>query len=605
MVDRTSHTLELQSNPLPSPTDYNRIRRLGFRMGSSMWRSEDWRAMVGPGIVATYKCKGVAGCLYSSSNLYKGPEEQSCTSQGRQHNSHVLHQSHGRNTLTNLAEHCKTTVGMESGKEPCPLGRAPPGQIEHNSRSGVQVEERFLRVDVGSSGFQDGDGSSRSMSGRPFCIKAIQATQHVHELETGPRCSGSGRPVAVMEPDKGVCIPTILPDREMLGKGEAREGQGASADSSNLAHTSMVSHATSSMHSQPSQATRREEPAEESLGGTTPADGERRSTTSRMVCIRNSLKNRGISEEATTIILASWRKSTEAAYSCIWKKWEGWCIQQDLNPLCAPLSAILNFLAEGFSQGKKYRTLSSYRSAISMTHCPIDGVVVGKHPLVSRLLRGIFNSRPPQPKYLSTWDVDAVLSYLRNQGCNSALSLKQLTLKLAMLLALANASRSSEIHALSTEHMVRSTHGVKFQLHELTKTARPGKPNSELHFSYFLEDPSLCPVVTLEKYIEVTRDLRAAPNRQQLFLSYVRPHDPVTTCTIARWLKATLKDAGVGQQFKAHSVQGAAVSAAHLRGMSVADIMKMANWSSDHMFKKHYFRQVTAGDNPSLFHVLH
>jgi len=36
--------------------------------------------------------------------------------------------------------------------------------------------------------------------------------------------------------------------------------------------------------------------------------------------------------------------------------------------------------------------------------------------------------------------VNTVLEYVRSQGCNLALTLRQLTLKLAMLLALANAS---------------------------------------------------------------------------------------------------------------------------------------------------------------------
>lgn len=269
------------------------------------------------------------------------------------------------------------------------------------------------------------------------------------------------------------------------------------------------------------------------------------------------------------------------------------------------MSAILNFLSEEFQQGKKYRTLNSYRSAISMTHSPIDGVVVGKHPLVTRLLRGIFNSRPPQPRYIATWDVNTVLEYVRSQGCNLALTLRQLTLKLAMLLALANASRSSEIHALSTQHMVRSTGGVKFLLNKLTKTDRPGKPTSELCYSRFLDDPLICPVETLERYLEATKVIRVVPSKQQLFLSFVKPHNPVSTSTIARWLKTVLAEAGIERQFKAHSVRGAAVSAAFMKGMSVSDIMKMANWSSDHMFKKHYFRQVATSDSPNLFQVLH
>ena len=45
--------------------------------------------------------------------------------------------------------------------------------------------------------------------------------------------------------------------------------------------------------------------------------------------------------------------------------------------ICAPLSAVLDFLASQYAEGKQYRMINSYHSAISMTHAPVDGVVVG------------------------------------------------------------------------------------------------------------------------------------------------------------------------------------------------------------------------------------
>lgn len=59
--------------------------------------------------------------------------------------------------------------------------------------------------------------------------------------------------------------------------------------------------------------------------------------------------------------------------------------------LCTYQFNSLDILAAQIVEGKQYRTLNSYLSATSMTHLPIDGVVVGKHPFVSRLMKGIFN----------------------------------------------------------------------------------------------------------------------------------------------------------------------------------------------------------------------
>jgi hypothetical protein len=63
-------------------------------------------------------------------------------------------------------------------------------------------------------------------------------------------------------------------------------------------------------------------------------------------------------------------------------------------------------------------------------------------------MKGILKKKPPSVKYNSTWDVDVVLSYLRNQG-NTSLSVGALVAKLATLLALATLLRASDSAAIS------------------------------------------------------------------------------------------------------------------------------------------------------------
>ena len=62
--------------------------------------------------------------------------------------------------------------------------------------------------------------------------------------------------------------------------------------------------------------------------------------------------------------------------------------------------------------------------------------IEGSHPIVSRFMKGIFHLRMATPKYLVTWDVSVVLGYLKTFSPKNSLSLKQSTLKLAMLMAL-------------------------------------------------------------------------------------------------------------------------------------------------------------------------
>ena len=83
-----------------------------------------------------------------------------------------------------------------------------------------------------------------------------------------------------------------------------------------------------------------------------------------------------------------------------------------------------------------------------MTHDQVEEIPMGQHPLVSRLLKGIYNSRPPQPRYITTWDVDIAVRFLQGLGDNEALPLKLVSQKLVLLMALVEASRVSELQAL-------------------------------------------------------------------------------------------------------------------------------------------------------------
>ena len=78
-------------------------------------------------------------------------------------------------------------------------------------------------------------------------------------------------------------------------------------------------------------------------------------------------------------------------------------------------------------------------------------------------------------------------------------------------------------------------------------------------------------------------------------------YHPVTSATIARWLKQVLREAGVSDEFSAHSTRATAVSIAFDKGVSVSDIMKTADWSSESVFKKFYYKPSLSSVNSNRF----
>ena len=229
-------------------------------------------------------------------------------------------------------------------------------------------------------------------------------------------------------------------------------------------------------------------------------------------------------------------------------------------------------------EGYQYRSLNAYRSAISSVHERVDGFTVGQHPLVTRLMKGVFNDRPPLPRYTCTWNVQTVLTCISSWGSNDSLSLKQLSWKTTMLLALTRPSRSADLSQLSLSGKQYRPNGVTFKPSGLAKQSRQGKPLTEFFFPSFPHDPGLCPMETLKSY-----ETRTAPNRgteEKLFLALIKPYKALTSSTIARWLKSLLEAAGINTSvFSAHSVRGASSSAAANLGITTNEILKAADWS--------------------------
>ena len=89
----------------------------------------------------------------------------------------------------------------------------------------------------------------------------------------------------------------------------------------------------------------------------------------------------------------------------------------------------MNFLSRSFQEGLEYSTLNGYRAALSAYHPEVDGHKIGQHPMVKQFMSGAFNERPPQPRYVETWDVNMVLEHIQNMKDNGNLTDKELSMK--------------------------------------------------------------------------------------------------------------------------------------------------------------------------------
>jgi len=125
-----------------------------------------------------------------------------------------------------------------------------------------------------------------------------------------------------------------------------------------------------------------------------------------------------------------------------------------------------------FESGLSASTLKFIRSSLSFFLCESHKEIL-ECSLVSRLLKSFEKTRPTVPRYAVTWDVNKVLSFLQTWFPHRGLSLKQLTLKTCMLIALSGSDRAQTIQSIRVDRCVCTARGVEFPIFSRLKTSRP------------------------------------------------------------------------------------------------------------------------------------
>lgn len=78
----------------------------------------------------------------------------------------------------------------------------------------------------------------------------------------------------------------------------------------------------------------------------------------------------------------------------------------------------------------------------------------------------------------------------------------------------------------------------------------------------------------------------------KLLISFLKPHSAVTEKTILRWIKTSLKEAGICTDiFQGHSLCSSTLSKAKLNGANITQILNAGRWSNKHTFAKFYDRE--------------
>ena len=340
----------------------------------------------------------------------------------------------------------------------------------------------------------------------------------------------------------------------------------------------------------------------------------------------SAIKEQGFSEAVAARIEAPQRGSTRTVYEAKWTIFTKWCLSNQVDFRAPPLKAIADFLLHLF-QDKKLQpgTIDGYRSAIA-DKLGNSTINFSKDENLTRLLDRFHRDRPKGRRGIPSWNLSLVLHQLTKAPFEplKEASLKHLTFKTVLLLALGSGKRRSEIHAWLHKNIRHHSDWSKVSLYPspsfLSKNqlAKEGPdsvapvviPALAPSLDKSLKgDRSLCPVRALRYYLDRTSDLRQ--NKELVFVSFKKGFDKdISPVTISSWIKQTVilcyelsdQEALSLHQVKAHDVRPFAASKAFQSGISLEQILSACHWKSHNTFPQFYLKDVAWADS-ELFHL--
>ena len=303
------------------------------------------------------------------------------------------------------------------GKEHSLNSSASPRGVKPHSRCGVSDISGSVRLEAEPIHLSEDKSPLRSNRHRSICLQANNTVCSLFQLAARSLCTGNRCISSRLVSNQGLCKPSMGTHWQGIVSGPNPKSLSRPC-SSNMEIPTLVPCVAGDVNRL-------------SPSNSNPSTGDDQSTPitsstppGHMAYLRQRYSGFNLSEEAIAIMLKSWQCKTNRSYDSLFRSW---CSKQGSNPVSGPINDFINFLASLFKEGYQYNSIDAYRSAISSVHEQVDGVDVGKHPLVMRALKGMFHDRPPLPRYTSTWNVDLVLNRLLSWGPNNSLSLKKIT----------------------------------------------------------------------------------------------------------------------------------------------------------------------------------
>ena len=323
--------------------------------------------------------------------------------------------------------------------------------------------------------------------------------------------------------------------------------------------------------------------------------------------MRLGLLASGHSEDSVWLTLKAHKFSTTNQYQGIWSKFMAFISMRGLTEVDISVGVVCDFLSyQAITCGRKYRTISGYRSALR--HPLLFAFHVDINCVASDLfLRGVFHHIPPsRAKAMPRWSLNSLLEFLKGplfEPLESA-SFLRLTQKTLCLLLLASGRRIGDIANLSRTSLPGASRGSLSLLwvsgyvpkrHTPDFAAVP--PSICVLNSPLRTDVLLCPVRAFNAYVAASGLLLDG-----VPLSKRHPYLWLKPGSVCQWSKQAIskcfvdvvRDSRIVSDILGpvvigpHQMRKLSASYASLVGQAEKKVIKVMGFSSVTIFRKNY-----------------
>jgi hypothetical protein len=531
-----------------------------------------------------------------------------------QHLGSLLHQQAGGNSLATTVSFGERLTDETTQPAHRDESRTHPRMQERAGRLTVQIGKNHINgVDTTSRDIQATTVPVGDPTDRPVRNEIQLSATDILLAVPGRESSRSRRTVTTVGPNIRIRVSSDNSTSKSSAKDKGIVGQSTS-DSSCMDNQILVPIGT--------RASRRPSMAASTVGKAPKAakiagvlQQRRNAGPSRLAIVRRSLATTGFSNEVAKRISARNRSSTSKVYQSRWEIFSKWCKHRKVDPLQASIPCIADFLLSLYEKDFQIGSIKGYKSAISSTLIH-QGRRIGIDKDLIDLIRSLAKDRPSRPRNVPTWDLSLVLHVLNGDIFEplSSVDMKFLAYKTAFLLALATASRVSEIHAIDVDSIRfgENYKDVSFcpELGFLAKTQNPEDTQRALAMmnikslcetldDRMSDDMKLCPIRALRYYLRRTKEQRST---KKLFLSTLAPFQGITAQTLSKWIKDTVHicyaratDGNRAHaQIRAHDLRGFATTWAFRNNVKLLDILKAGTWKRHTTFTDFYLKDLTS-----------